>query len=516
MKKFFDKYINFGRQHDSRIFLVGIVLFGAILRFAGFPARYGFDIDATRDAILTQYAAIHNLWPLIGPISALGSFNFGPWYYYQLILFQHLVPFPASLSIYAPWIYVALTSLAVIVVMFRIGKELISKEFGLALALLTAVSPGQIIAGTGLSNPDLVSLFAALSIWFFIRLLKSKRSSWSALFLGLSIGIGINCHYQMIYFLILPFFSCAFVKKGKIRVLVLSLFGIFLSFIPLIFFNLTHHFQTLSGLMDYYVFGKNKVYVPNRWLTYLFDFWPTFWGYLLGLSSSTGLLLMAGSILTSLILIVKRKITKEFALIFLFFLVCFILLRFFSGERTNYYLIFLHPFIILFTGLFIWQAVRVKFGKIILCFLLLGLVISGLRVAIVHTHPVDSHIEFVGTERFLESYYPNKKFLFFACEGQYKDKVQGMVFLMSNGNRLGELESVKIGFKDSHCKYPESFVENRSAGSSVGAGGTKIFTQVDLSLIGAVDLTPYSIETLNTYGWTHISSEYLYNSLLAL
>src|ERR1035437_6652890 len=97
-----NKFIKFIWQNRTVILLFAIVLLGAILRFWGYPERYGFDIDATRDAILTQYAALHNLWPLIGPISALGSFNFGPWYYYQLILFQHIFPFA-----YTPWIYIS-------------------------------------------------------------------------------------------------------------------------------------------------------------------------------------------------------------------------------------------------------------------------------------------------------------------------------------------------------------------------------------------------------------------------
>jgi len=465
-------------------------LFGALLRFWGYPVRYGFDIDATRDAIITQYATVNHLWPLIGPVSALGSFNFGPWYYYQLIVFQYVVPFA-----YAPWIYVTLTSLAAIVVMYGIGRELLNKEFGQVLALLTAVSPGQIIAGTGLSNPDLVSLFAALSLWLFIRLLKSKASSFTALLLGLSIGIGINCHYQMIYFILLPFLLFIFCKNGKTKILLLSLLGIFLSFLPLIFFNLAHHWQTVSGLMDYYVYGKNKVYVPNRWLFYLFDFWPNFWGYVFGFPSFVGLVLGGAFVLASLALIIKRKISLVYSIVFLFFIVCFVFLRFFSGERASYYLLFLHPFLILFTGALLWQTLRIRFGKIILGVLLIAIVAAGFKIDLIHTHSVGSHTDFVNQARFLESYYPNKKFSIFACTGQYKDQIQGMVFLMSNSNSLGK--DIKIGFKDTHCRYPKGVLDDQK-----------------LNSIGAVDLTHYSVNQLKNYGWILISPEYLYASLL--
>jgi hypothetical protein len=99
------------------------------------------------------------------------------------------------------------------------------------------------------------------------------------------------------------------------------------------------------------------------------------------------------------------------------------------------------------------------------------------------------------SDLFLEQQYPDKNFSIFACKGQYKDQVQAMVFLMNNRSRLGN--GIKIGFKDLHCRYPGNSVQNSL-----------------LDAIEAVDLTPYSNEQLKSYGWTLISPEYLYNSLL--
>jgi hypothetical protein len=472
------------------IVLLAIVSLGACLRFLNYPLRYGFDIDATRDAILTQYAAAHHLLPMVGPISALGTFNFGPWYYYQLIVFQSLV----SLA-YAPWVYVSLTSLIVIIIMYGIGNELFDKKAGLILALLTAVSPGQVIAGTGLSNPDLVSLFAAVSLWLFIRLLKGKSRQWMALLFGLAIGIGINCHYQMVYFVLLPILLFIFCKKNRFKILFLSFLGIFLSFVPLLYFDLTHHWHTVSGVLDYYLFGKNKIYVPNRWLTYVFNFWPSFWGYVFGFPATAGFVMMSISVLFSVLLVIRRKVSFSYVLLFFFFIACFIFLRFFSGERASYYLIFFHPFLILLTGVLLWYFLKIRFGKIILGVLLLVLVIGGVNVDLVHTHPVDSHVQSADQEKFLENYYPNKQFSVFACEGQYRNQVQAMVFLLSQRNKLGN--DVKIGFRDLHCRFPVDIVDDKK-----------------LDTIGMVNLSVYSVETLKSYGWTLISPQYLYTTLL--
>ena len=48
----------------SLLLLLFILLIGAFLRFWNFPIRYGFNIDATRDAIIAQYAVDHHVLPL--------------------------------------------------------------------------------------------------------------------------------------------------------------------------------------------------------------------------------------------------------------------------------------------------------------------------------------------------------------------------------------------------------------------------------------------------------------------
>lgn len=486
MKKIFD----FVKRNKFLLALLAIVLLGAILRFYNYPLRYGFDIDATRDVILTQYFASSHIFPLVGPISALGSFNFGPWYYYQLILFQSLVPLS-----YAPWIYVSLTSLLMVVVMYKIGEELLGKEYGLVLALLSTVAPGEIISGTGLSNPDLVSLFASLSLLLFILLIKNEKRIWLSLFLGIAIGIGINCHYQMIYFLVLPVLLL-FRKTGKIKVILLAYLGVFLTFIPLLYFNITHDWKTLTGLLDYYIFGKNKVYVPNRWLSYLGDFWPTFWGYMFGFNRLVGGLLMVLSLLVSLWVVIKKKINLSYSLMFLLFVFSFVLLRYFSGERVYYYLIFFHPFLILMTGVLLWQLTRIKilfnkFGTIFLALILTVIIFFGINVDIVHTHSVDSHLDFVNKANYLSEKYSGSKFSFYACDGQYRNVVQGMVFLMGQKNRLGD--GIKIGFEDKNCKYPTE--------------------KVNKDAIGAINFSSFSDKELNSLGWKKISPSYIYSSL---
>ena len=154
---------------SNRIYLILfllIVLVAVFFRFYNTPARYGFDFDPTRDALVSIYGAENLKFPLIGPQSGIAPFTFGPWYYYQIILSRIILPFD-----YAPWIYIGITSVISVIVMYLIGKKLENEKLGLLLALLMALSPAELGPITGLSNPNLVPITASLSLLLFILLI---------------------------------------------------------------------------------------------------------------------------------------------------------------------------------------------------------------------------------------------------------------------------------------------------------------------------------------------------------
>lgn len=131
--------------------LVLIFLLGAFLRFYNFDNRIGFDRDASLDALVAREGSQELQFPLVGPFSSAAPITTGPWYYYQLILANLIIP-----SVYAPWISFALSSLILILVMYRIGTLLRDKRLGLVLAFIAAVSPVQISLSTGLGNASLL------------------------------------------------------------------------------------------------------------------------------------------------------------------------------------------------------------------------------------------------------------------------------------------------------------------------------------------------------------------------
>ena len=187
-------------RNPLKVLFITILIGGIFFRFYGTPDRFGFDKDPTRDALVTLYGARHGVFPLVGPASGIASFTFGPWYYYELILFSMILPTP-----YAPFYFIPLFSVSLIILMYFIGKEIYDEYLGLILSAFSAFSPSFIGPASGLSNPNLVAPHVAGSILIFVLFLKKKGSWWLALVWGMVMGIGINNHYERIAILLLPF-----------------------------------------------------------------------------------------------------------------------------------------------------------------------------------------------------------------------------------------------------------------------------------------------------------------------
>ncbi len=468
-----------------KVILISILLVGVILRFHNTPQRYGFDYDATRDALIAVYGANVFQLPMHGPASALGNFNFGPWYYYQLIGFQFFVPYQ-----YAPWVSVSLLSILGIFFMYKLGETIGDWRLGGILALLTAISPAQIIAGTGLSNPDMVFVCCAFVLWVFAKAIKEKISLWWAFFFGLVLGIGINYHFQTLTFLL--FLPLLFVaqKHQRFKFIYVSLIGLITSFIPLIFFNAINHWHTVRGFFFYLTDGKNSVYIPNSWTIYLRDFWPEFWAYVIGVPVIPGLIigvLTAGIIVWS---IVTKKIEKSMLLLIVAFIIQFLYLRYHTGSRESYYLLYLHPFIFLFVGYAFWRVLQLKKGLVLGLLALITLVGVVIPKSFAVGHTMESHVNYKADIEFLKSSYPDQEFSILDCGRQDRNRSQAYAFLLHSEHLLSD-NGVPIGVYDDSCYTVD--------------GDDRVYSDKNI-----IDLGGYSKDEITDAGWTPISPETVY------
>jgi hypothetical protein len=474
------KNVHLNRTHAV---LICVFVIGVFFRFYNTPDRFGFDKDPTRDALVALHGMRTQQYPLVGPSSGIGSFNFGPWYYYELIAFQTLFPF-----VYAPFYFIPLFSLTFIVVMYCIGVNLKDRVLGLILAFLSAVSPAQIGPSGGLSNPNLVSSHAGLAILFFILYMKKKRKWWFCALWGFVLGVGINHHFQMIPLVLLPIIAILLRKKDRLKDIGFFALGLGISFIPLLIFNLLTNWNTLTGFTLFLQGSHN--YVPNSWKIYIGTFWPGFWSYLYGFPTLLGIGFGFAVMLLHGYLFYKRKITLTYGLLLGLLILIFLGLRYYNGQREYYYLFFIHPFLYLFGGMTLWFLWKKTVGKVAVLFFFSGFMLLSFPHNQISMSDRQDLLTARARARQLETKYPKDTFVIYNCHDRGIEASEGVAYFLDVDHRISN-KGKQIAFIPSVHDCPGQTEEMGSLGNTV------------------VETSEKS-SSLKKEGWKSISSESVY------
>lgn len=495
IKKIFRKDIKF-------YLLIGILVLAAFLRFYNFPFRYGLGEESVRDAVIGIQGAREFQFPLTGAFSSLGPFTFGPWYAYQLIISTKILPY-----LYAPWIYLSIISVIYVLVIYKIGELISSKNLGLILALIATLSPAQIISATHLTSHNNTNLFAVLAIWIFLKIARKNISYWWGLFLGLIIGIGINLHFQMAGLLILPLILLIY-KRKRFAYFINTAVGVVISFLPLFFFEANNHWFTTRNLFFYMVYGKNTMYVPNRWLFYVRDFWPAFWADALGTPVWVAVVIII-LFLASLVYGIRKKTLRfPMVLVILGFLFNFILLRYYWGPRFFGYLNFLRPFVFIFTAYTVYTLGKTKLKYFGSAVLLLLIFVTAFQRIIFQLEQDPFTIKTYQAIDDVQKKYPTQKFQIYTCGKIYRSYYNATsfstLFLLELKNKVDK-NGIKLGLEND-CSYPELTSDTDSAKKSQEENYPL------LSKTGIVDLSKASESGLNDKGWQPLSFSSMYNS----
>lgn len=477
--------------------LFAIIIIAVFFRFYNFPLRYGLGNETVRDAVVGIEGARELQFPLVGAFSSAGPFTFGPWFYYQLIIFNLLTQ-----SVYASWIYLSLASTLCVVVLYKIGELVEGKAFGLILALFSALSPALIIAATHLTTQNLTNIYALLAVWIFLKLALQKLSNWWGFIFGIILGIGVNLHYQMAGLLILPVILLIY-KPKQFSYFITSLVGIAVTFLPLLFFDMNNHWFTVRNMLYYVQYGKNAIYVPNRWLFYLRDFWPSYWADVLGIPQIIATVI----ILLFLLLIIhkyfKRQLPAYIILLLVAFAFNFILLRYYWGPRFFGYLNFLRPFVFLFTGYALFTIYKVKFGKYISFPLMLFLLVFILPGSVERLNPDSFTLEMQKSVEVLESSYPNAKFKIYKCAKSHTAIAYSVIFLLDKKDKLAD-SGMSFGIKTPGCQYPGIAKATKSEEAV-----DKLYPTISNTVL--VDFSSRSKESLKNANWQVVSFKSIFD-----
>ncbi len=407
-------------------------------RSFNYTHRISIENDNSRDAQVAQYAADHNKIPLIGQYSSSGPFFYGPWWYWILMSFSKI-----PLGRLTLWYCITYLSFIYLLLLYKLGTQIYDKWTGAIMVFMGSVVEVQMSNFIAVWNPVIIPLFSVLILLLLIRCFK-YNSSRNYFILGFLLGLSVSIHFQSM--LLLPILIiAALLNRSNFKRVFLMIFGFILPFSTLIYFDMTHKWINLTNFFRYLTIGQYTIYVPNRWLTYLSNYWPETWGRIVGGPSWVGGLIIF-TVLFTLILNFKSVIkNKKLLLIISSFAAATIILRYYRGYRFPYLSLFALPFVTLFTSLTIrWLFNRSRPASLIL-FMIIAFFSLKNSLASLHTDKI-AYKSVLLTLNKLYLQYPDKSFAVYGCSFTEGSTIAHPMAYFMYLDKKDDPNGLKIGF----------------------------------------------------------------------
>src|SRR5882672_1500817 len=342
------KFITFIKKHKYALVIIGILFIATALDFYNFPNRWGIGDDNTRDIAIAREALARHELPMIGSFSSAGPFVFGPLFYWVLMGSYMIFPF----WFMAPVIFTALAGIATVGVLIACGYLLGGKRLSIFMGVLSMTAPQLIARSLAVGQHSYVAVSASLLFLFFILYWK-KTNGIYAFFMGFFLGAAVNFHYQAINLLIF-FAAIIFVPKISLMKRISGLFlmglGFLIPSLPLIIWDSQQQWANVRNILDYLLVAQYRLYVPNSWKLFLLQYLPSYWALVVSGYPPVALMLMILTFVMTATSFIKKKISSIMVAFTCMFSILLLVNRFYKGERSEGYLIYLLPFILLFTA----------------------------------------------------------------------------------------------------------------------------------------------------------------------
>jgi len=364
------RIFSFINSDHERIIIGMIVLLSLVLRFYNYDQRWVFNQDDARDAIIARYSLSERVAPLIGPPSSAGPFSFGPLYYWVVIMFS--VIFQSLVN--GPWFGFTLLSTLSPLILFYAAKKSGGLVFATIVGTLSALSPPGVDFSSGMSNPILSGFAVFLLIYSVISYLDRGHEKYSLL-LGLALGLSINSHLQssvLVFVIPIILVVSKFGFKKRILSFFVSSMSLEISFLPLIIFNLKNNWVWVKSVIDYLLYGQGRFFIPIRWLTDIFNFWPELLGKVVVGNERMGVYIVLFGLAATGVGLWKKWITRDIVVIAITLIFQVIAIRYYKGARLPVYFLFVYPILLFLSSWAIymfWKLNKIvgMFLFIILC-----------------------------------------------------------------------------------------------------------------------------------------------------
>lgn len=225
-----------------------------MLRLWNLAYRMPFDYDQEVASFKVKEILIDKHLTLIGPKTSIGELFVGPLYSYTVAPLYYF----ASFNPYYVAVFINLIHTLAAILFFQIAKELFSKKVGLLASLLYATSP--LVINNNL-RIDHLTLLPLMSLLVFLSIIKLKQGKkYYFLILASCLGFAFNLHPQAVFLIPIAFISMAIMRIKPNRSYVIASFPIFVAFfLPLMLFDLRHHFLILKNLTAFLNAGSTDL-----------------------------------------------------------------------------------------------------------------------------------------------------------------------------------------------------------------------------------------------------------------
>ncbi|MBI2596841.1 glycosyltransferase [Candidatus Daviesbacteria bacterium] len=232
-----------------------ILSLATFLRFFKLSEYMTFLGDEGRDALVVKDMLTNYHFPLIGPPTSVGNIYLGPLYYYMMafsMMIFWLNPIAAAMMN-------ALVGVAVVVLIYCLGKIWFNKAAGLIASFFYAISPITIIYSKSSWNPNPAPFFALISMLGLYKVNKTGNFLWLIL-TGIMVAAALQMHYLAL--ILIPI--CAVIwlyeilfriqRKEQIRHFFmgtsLGILFFLLVMSPLFWFDLRHNLLNYRGIIE--------------------------------------------------------------------------------------------------------------------------------------------------------------------------------------------------------------------------------------------------------------------------
>ncbi len=402
------KHKKFIKERWFGIGVFFVLVLAIFLRFYNYENRWALWVDQASFALLSRYALEAHKLPLLGPFSSAGPFQTGGEWYWFIMAATAIYPNAAI----TPWVILTVLFVFFVLLIIFVGKELVGRKFGLLVGVLATVSTAQVIQSSDLTNQSPLAFIALCAIWAMIRYVRTNKPIYSFL-LSLFVGLASSIHLQGVALIIMVPITIIFTRIALLKRVILSLFGLFLPWIPILIVDSNNHFLNTSNMFRYYFHDQYLISLDvlgRRWLTFLDNFLPNVWSYIIGGNFIFGCVLIVLSGIVISYSLFKNKLSREWNILAISFLSMLVLVRYTRTPLFDSFIIFTHPFILLFTafGIFLCIKKNVIFGLSFLTLILIASLNKDIKHIVNAVNPMATRAQ--TNREILIRRYPNEKF----------------------------------------------------------------------------------------------------------